>query len=90
MDKLETKIEKLSGPTVVGKIELPVDKKKTAADNQTIANVSASASQKLTSNVKPARLEDNVAIEGTDDAMSPRRKSAKRTSRKKLRKRSRD
>ena len=32
MDKLETKIEKLSGPTVVGKIELPVEKKKTAAD----------------------------------------------------------
>ena len=32
VDKLETKIEKLSGPTVVGKIELPVDKKKTAAD----------------------------------------------------------
>ena len=31
-DKLETKIEKLSGPTVVGKIELPVEKKKTAAD----------------------------------------------------------
>ena len=32
VDKLETKIEKLSGPTVVGKIELPVEKKKTAAD----------------------------------------------------------
>ena len=32
MDKIETKIEKLSGPTVVGKIELPVEKKKTAAD----------------------------------------------------------
>jgi translation initiation factor IF-2 len=32
VDKLETKIEILSGPTVVGKIELPVDKKKTAAD----------------------------------------------------------
>jgi translation initiation factor IF-2 len=31
-DKLETKIKKLSGPTVVGKIELPVEKKKTAAD----------------------------------------------------------
>jgi translation initiation factor IF-2 len=32
VEKLETKIEKLSGPTVVGKIELPVEKKKTAAD----------------------------------------------------------
>lgn len=32
VDKLETKIEKLSGPTVVGKIELPVEKKKTASD----------------------------------------------------------
>ena len=32
MEKIETKIEKLSGPTVVGKIELPVEKKKTAAD----------------------------------------------------------
>ena len=32
VDKIETKIEKLSGPTVVGKIELPVEKKKTAAD----------------------------------------------------------
>ena len=30
VEKLETKIEKLSGPTVVGKIELPVEKKKTA------------------------------------------------------------
>lgn len=32
VEKLETKIEKLSGPTVVGKIDLPVEKKKTAAD----------------------------------------------------------
>ena len=32
VEKIETKIEKLSGPTVVGKIELPVEKKKTAAD----------------------------------------------------------
>ncbi|MBO74711.1 MAG: hypothetical protein CMD33_05515, partial [Flavobacteriales bacterium] len=31
VEKLETKIEKLSGPTVVGKIELPVEKKKTPA-----------------------------------------------------------
>ena len=32
VEKIETKIEKLSGPTVVGKIELPVEKKKTTAD----------------------------------------------------------
>ena len=31
VEKLETKIAKLSGPTVVGKIELPVEKKKTPA-----------------------------------------------------------
>lgn len=31
IEKIETKIAKLSGPTVVGKIELPVEKKKTAA-----------------------------------------------------------
>ena len=31
VEKIETKITKLSGPTVVGKIELPVEKKKTAA-----------------------------------------------------------
>ena len=31
VEKHETKIEKLSGPTVVGKIELPVEKKKTPA-----------------------------------------------------------
>jgi translation initiation factor IF-2 len=31
IEKHETKIEKLSGPTVVGKIELPVEKKKTPA-----------------------------------------------------------
>ena len=31
LEKHQTKIEKLSGPTVVGKIELPVEKKKTPA-----------------------------------------------------------
>ena len=31
VEKIETKIAKLSGPTVVGKIELPVEKKKTAS-----------------------------------------------------------